>query len=148
MTWNSKLLRNPSWIWWKTKEKEKNVGGGSTCTGDKKETQTSLLSTSAACSEESAGCQTLKGTEAEFNASCQGMLMWLSPPARAGIVKLSDAGKDAQNSTAGCPSLCPYSWNIAVDTTGGMRHPLCSPMAAWVHPCMCEFKSCPSLFYC
>lgn len=50
-------------------------GGGSTCTGDKKETQTSLLSTSAACSEESAGCQTLKGTEAEFNASCQGMLM-------------------------------------------------------------------------
>lgn len=147
MTWNSKLFRNASRIRWKTKERieKKTVHA---LRSDKKETQTSLLSTSAACSEESAGCQTLKGTEAEFNASCQGMLMWLSPPARAGIVKLSDAGKDAQNSTAGCPSVCPYSWNIAVDTTGGMKHPLCSPMAAWVHPRMCQFKLCPSLFYC
>lgn len=30
--------------------------------------------------------------------------MWLSPPAKVGIVKLSCASMDAQNSTAGCPS--------------------------------------------
>lgn len=62
---------------------------------------------SAACSTETAGCQTLKGTGAEFNASCQGSLMWLSPPARAGIVKLSGAGKDAQTALRDAPSLSP-----------------------------------------
>jgi len=96
-----------------------------------------LIVTSAACS---AGCQTLKGTGAEFNASCQGDLMWLSPPARAGIVKLSGAGNGAQNSTAGCPSCCPHSRNIAPDATGGGKHPPSSPKGLCA--CMVCIRAC------
>lgn len=73
----------------------------------KNENTNLLIVTSAACSGETAGCQTLKGTGAEFNASCQGSLMWLSPPARAGIVKLSGSGKDAQTALRDAPSLSP-----------------------------------------
>lgn len=86
-----------------------------------------LIVTSAACSGQTAGCQTLKGTEAEFNASCQGSLMWLSPPARAGIVKLSGSGKDAQKARRDAPLACPRSRSIAADATGGGKRPPSSP---------------------
>lgn len=53
----------------KKKKKEERCGV------KKNENTNLLIVTSAACSGESAGCQTLKGTGAEFNASCQGSLM-------------------------------------------------------------------------
>ena len=84
------------------KEKEKK-----TAAEWKNENTNLLIVTSAACWGETAGCQTLKGTEAEFNASCQESLMWLSPPARAGIVKLSGSGKDAQTALRDAPLAVP-----------------------------------------
>lgn len=92
---------------------------------------------------ETAGCQTLKGTGAEFNASCQGSLMWLSPPARAGIVKLSGAGEDAQTALRDALSLSQL-WT----QQGVGKHPPSSPrvcvLATWgcVHVRMCEFMLC------
>lgn len=107
---------------------------------EKKNENTNLIVTSAACSGEAAGCQTLKGTGAEFNASCQGSLMWLSPPARAGIVKLSGAGWGRSNSAAGCPLTVPTPGASLRTQQGVGKHPPSSPKSRcvgymWLRTC-------------
>lgn len=109
----------------------------------KKKNTNLLIGTSAACSGETAGCQTLKGTGAEFNASCQGSLMWLSPPARAAIVKLSGSGKDAQAALRDALLAVPTP-GTSLQTqqgVGGIHH-LHQSVSACVHARMCEFKLC------
>lgn len=116
--------------------------------GEKNENTNLLIVTSAACSGETAGCQTLKGTGAEFNASCQGSLMWLSPPARAGIVKLSGAGEDAQTALRDALSLSPLREHRSGRNRGwGSIHHLHQRVCVLatcgcVHVRMCEFMLC------
>lgn len=104
----------------------------------KNENTNLLIVTSAACSGETAGCQTLKGTGAEFNASCQGSLMWLSPPARAGIVKLSGAGKDAQTALRDAPLAVPTPGTLLRTQQGvGSIHHLHQGVCVYVPLCVC-----------
>lgn len=98
---------------------------------------------SAACSRETAGCQTLKGTEAEFNASCQGSLMWLSPPARAAIVKLSGAGRDAQTALRDALLAVPLQDHRSGRNRGWEA---CVHVDVCVHVRMCEWTLC--WYYC
>lgn len=120
--------------------KKKRKKKKSDATDWKKNENTNLIVTSAACSGEAAGCQTLKGTGAEFNASCQGSLMWLSPPARAGIVKLSGAGWGRSNSAAGCPLTIPTPGASLRTQQGVGKHPPSSPKSRcvgymWLRTC-------------
>lgn len=100
------------------------------------------LGMSAACSEEAAGCQTLKQTGAEFNASCQRSLMWLLPPAKAGIVKLSGAAKDAPTALRDAPFTVPTLGTSLWKQQGGETHPPSLPRkCGCVHEHVCEFCS-------
>lgn len=74
--------------------------------------------------------------------------MWLSPPARAGIVKLSGAGKDAQTALRDALSLSPLQehrsgrnrgWEASTIFT---KVPVCVYMWLCVHVRMCELMLC------
>lgn len=125
------LLNTFWWKWWQKEEEEKRA-----MMKWKNENTNLLIVTSAACSGETAGYQTLKGTGAEFNASCQGNLMWLSPPARDGIVKLSAGGKDAQ--TALRDAVPSPGTSLRTQQGVGMgKHPPSSPRSLYVFVTVC-----------
>ena len=112
----------------------------------KNENTNLLIVTSAACSGETAGCQTLKGTGAEFNASCQESLMWLSPPARAGIVKLSGAGKDAQTALRDALSLSPLQEHRSGRNRGWETSTIFTKVCVCVCMCACVNSNVDMIF--
>ena len=134
------------------KKKKKKKKKKSDATEWKNENTNLLIVTSAACSGETAGCQTLKGTGAEFNASCQESLMWLSPPARAGIVKLSGAGKDAQTALRDALSLSPLQEHRSGRNRGWETSTIftkvcvCACAHVWIHMLTWFFCSSSLLF--
>lgn len=91
---------------------------------------------SAACSGETAGYQTLTGTKAEFNVSCQQTLMWLTPPARAGIVKLSGRGEDAQSALRD-PLLTVPAPGAPLQTQQGVKKPPPTSLRSFCVACVC-----------
>lgn len=91
---------------------------------------------SAACSGETAGYQTLTGTEAEFNVSCQQTLMWLTPPARAGIVKLSGRGEDAQSALRDALLTVPAP-GAPLQAQQGVKKPPPTSLRSFCVACVC-----------